>query len=137
MWVDGVALIDEWRGQSPTTFTASRALTAGPHQVRVEWYDGTLSAVARLSWAAAGSAPQPQITAPASGTTWQVGTPIDFSGAATDAEDGALPAGALTWEAVLQHCPSACHAHSLQTWTGVAGGVSAPDHEYPPIWTCG
>ena len=28
------------RGQSPTTFTASRALTAGAHQVRVEWYVG-------------------------------------------------------------------------------------------------
>lgn len=131
VWVDGAPVLDEWRGQSPTTFTASRPLTAGPHQVRVEWYDGTLSAVARLSWAAAGSAPQPRITAPSTGTTWQVGTPISFSGSATDPEDGALPASALTWEAVLQHCPSACHAHSLQTWTGVASGsFAAPDHEY-------
>jgi glucose/arabinose dehydrogenase len=132
VWVDGVLLLDEWRGQAPTTFTASRALTAGAHQVRVEWYDGVLSAVAQLNWAPAGSAPQPQITAPATGTTWQVGTPITFTGSATDAEDGALPASALTWEAVLQHCPSACHAHSLQTWTGVASGsFAAPDHEYP------
>ena len=132
VWVDGALLLDEWRGQAPTTFTASRALTAGAHQVRVEWYDGILSAVAQLSWAAAGSAPQPQMTTPTTGTTWQVGTPISFSGSASDPEDGALPASALTWEAVLQHCPSACHAHSLQSWTGVASGsFAAPDHEYP------
>jgi hypothetical protein len=32
----------------------------------------------------------------------------------------------------LQHCPSDCHAHPLQTWSGVAGGsIAAPDHEYP------
>jgi glucose/arabinose dehydrogenase len=132
VWVDGVLLLDEWRGQSPTTFTASRALSAGLHQVRVEWYDGVLSAVARLSWAAAGSAPQPQVISPTAGTTWQVGTAISFSGSAADAEDGALPPAALTWEAVLQHCPSACHAHSLQTWSGLASGsFAAPDHEYP------
>jgi glucose/arabinose dehydrogenase len=132
VWVDDVLLLDEWRGQAPTTFTASRALTAGPHQVRVEWYDGGLSAFARLNWTAGTSPPQPQITAPATGTTWQVGTPISFSGSATDPEDGALPASALRWEAVLQHCPSTCHAHSLQTWTGVAGGsFAAPNHEYP------
>ncbi|TFV86862.1 PA14 domain-containing protein [Blastococcus sp. CT_GayMR16] len=132
VWVDDVLLIDQWRAQAATTFTASRALTAGSHTVRVQYYEAAGSAVARLSWTAGGSPPQPQITAPATGTTWQVGTPIAFSGSATDPEDGALPAGALTWEMVLQHCPAACHAHSLQTWTGVSGAsITAPDHEYP------
>jgi hypothetical protein len=37
----------------------------------------------------------------------------------------------LTWEMVLQHCPSQCHSHSLQQWTGAGGSIAAPDHEYP------
>ena len=33
---------------------------------------------------------------------------------------------------VLQHCPSNCHTHPLQTFAGVASGsFTAPDHEYP------
>ena len=62
----------------------------------------------------------------------EVGDVITFSGSATDAQDGTLPASALTWELILHHCPSNCHAHPLQTFTGVAGGsFTAPDHEYP------
>jgi hypothetical protein len=72
------------------------------------------------------------IAIPATGTTWKVGDTLTFSGAATDAQGEALPASALSWEMVLQHCPSACHAHPLQQWTGVSGAsIAAPDHEYP------
>jgi hypothetical protein len=32
----------------------------------------------------------------------------------------------------MQHCPSNCHAHQIQSWEGVASGsFNAPDHEYP------
>ena len=134
VWVDGVLLLDEWRIQRATTFTATRALTAGQHEVRVEWFDGSGDAAAQLSWAAdaANAAPQPVIAAPAAGTTWRVGDTLSFSGSATDPEDGSLPAGRLSWRAVLLHCPSDCHDHTLGTWSGVAAGsVVAPDHEYP------
>jgi glucose/arabinose dehydrogenase len=78
------------------------------------------------------TAPQPVIDTPADGTTWKVGDTLTISGSATDAQGAALPASALAWEIVLQHCPSACHAHPLQQWTGVSGAsISAPDHEYP------
>jgi hypothetical protein len=61
-----------------------------------------------------------------------VGDVITFSGHATDAQDGALPASALTWSLVLQHCPDTCHEHPLQTFAGTADGTFvAPDHEYP------
>ncbi len=133
--VDGTPVIDEWRDQSPTTFTATRPLTAGAHQVRVEWFETGGDAVAKLDWAAAGPAtgdPVPQITTPAAGTTWQVGETIAFTGSATDAAGQPLPASALTWEMVLQHCPDACHDHPLQSWSGVSGAsIAAPDHEYP------
>jgi hypothetical protein len=72
------------------------------------------------------------IDGPASTLTWQVGDSISFSGHATDPEQGALPASALTWTLVLQHCPSNCHSHTLESWSGVAGGsFDAPDHDYP------
>ena len=57
---------------------------------------------------------------------------IAFSGSAADAQDGALPAARLTWDLVLNHCPSNCHTHPVQTFSGVASGsFTAPDHEYP------
>jgi glucose/arabinose dehydrogenase len=78
--------------------------------------------------------PTATISSPASSLQWKVGDTISFSGRATDPQDGTLPASALSWSLVLQHCFSAsnCHAHPLQTWPGVASGsFSAPDHAYP------
>jgi glucose/arabinose dehydrogenase len=76
--------------------------------------------------------PVPVIDAPSAGATWKVGDAITFRGHATDAEDGALPASALSWLIVMQHCPAGCHAHLIRTWDGVADATfSAPDHEYP------
>jgi MYXO-CTERM domain-containing protein len=76
--------------------------------------------------------PVPVIDAPAPSLTWRVGDPVAFAGHATDAEDGPLPASALSWLLVMQHCPDGCHAHVLQTWTGTAGAsFTAPDHELP------
>jgi len=117
-----------------TPFTASRALTAGAHDVKIEYFETNQGAVAKFSWTGGttNSPPTPTITTPASGTTWKVGDTITFSGSATDPEDGVLPASSLSWEMVLQHCPSDCHAHQLQTWSGVSGGsITAPGHEYP------
>jgi hypothetical protein len=48
--VDGQLLIDRWIDQSPTTYTATRTLTAGTHQVKVEYYERTGGATARASW---------------------------------------------------------------------------------------
>jgi hypothetical protein len=56
------------------------------------------------------------------------------SGHATDPQQGALPASALTWHLRMRHCsdPETCHTHPMQDWTGVASGsFTAPDHEYP------
>jgi chitodextrinase len=87
----------------------------------------------------AGSAPNMpptvRIDAPTAETTWRVGDTIAFSGSASDPENGALPASALTWSLTLHHCTSGgggCHEHPLQTFAGVSSGsFSAPDHEHP------
>jgi PKD repeat protein len=78
------------------------------------------------------TAPTAIIDTPAAGTNWKVGDVINFSGHATDAQDGTLPASALKWDLILQHCPSNCHSHPVQSFDGVSSGsFSAPDHEYP------
>jgi hypothetical protein len=76
--------------------------------------------------------PTATITSPTTGFTWKVGDPIAFSGSATDAQDGNLAPVDLSWKLVMQHCPSNCHEHTVQTWTGVDHDtIGAPDHEYP------
>ena len=57
---------------------------------------------------------------------------INFSGSATDPQDGTLPASALKWDLIMQHCPSNCHSHPVQSFVEVSSGsFTAPDHEYP------
>jgi glucose/arabinose dehydrogenase len=76
--------------------------------------------------------PTPTISIPLSTLTWKVGDTIQFAGSASDPEDGTLSASRLSWTINLQHCPSNCHTHVLQTFTGVASSsFVAPDHEYP------
>jgi len=50
VFVDGTALIDGWVLQPPTDYTASRALTAGEHEVVMEYFEAAGGAEARLRW---------------------------------------------------------------------------------------
>lgn len=80
------------------------------------------------------NSPVVNIDSPSAATQWSVGQKITFAGRAADAQDGTLPASAYQWQLTLQHCtsPTNCHAHNMQTWTGVtSGSFVAPDHEYP------
>jgi glucose/arabinose dehydrogenase len=81
-----------------------------------------------------GARPIPEITAPQAGRTFHANEAFTFSGAATDAEDGDLPASALDWSAVLNHCEpgGGCHEHPLQDFEDTAGGeLALPAHERP------
>ena len=65
---------------------------------------------------------------------------MTFTVAATDPEDGALPAAALTTQLVIQHCPggSNCHAHVQDTFDGVAAAPSPRrTTSTPRTWSCG
>jgi glucose/arabinose dehydrogenase/PKD repeat protein len=80
------------------------------------------------------TAPSAVIDTPSSSLTWKVGDMINFSGHATDTQDGALPASALSWTSIMHHCttPSSCHTHTIEAIDGVsAGSFAAPDHAYP------
>jgi glucose/arabinose dehydrogenase len=76
--------------------------------------------------------PTPTISTPAASLTWSVGQSIAFSGSATDTQDGTLAASKFTWTLAVEHCPSNCHEHIIQTFKGVKSGTfGAPDHDYP------
>lgn len=80
------------------------------------------------------NSPVVTIDNPTASTQWSVGQSIPFAGRAADAQDGPLPPSALQWQLTLQHCttPTNCHAHNVQSWSGIASGsFVAPDHEYP------
>ena len=64
LWVDGQLLIDQWKDQSPTTYMATKTMTAGAHQVKVEYYENGITAVAKASWAKAAATPPPSGTDP-------------------------------------------------------------------------
>lgn len=70
VWVDGVLIIDQWRDGALRTFSADRALTAGNHDLRVEYYDRIQ--VARIYfWWEKLSGPTPEPTTPAPTGAWR------------------------------------------------------------------
>ena len=43
-----------------------------------------------------------------------------------------MPPSAYAWTLTMQHCPSDCHSHIIETFSGVtSGSFVAPDHEVP------
>lgn len=50
LWVNGKKLIDEWRDQSPATFTREVFLPAGNQRIVLEYYDHTGGARGKLDW---------------------------------------------------------------------------------------
>ncbi len=132
-------------GTSPTNSFNNAGLQPGTtYRYRVRAQDGAptpnLSGYSNIASDTTQGAPNTPPTAtisPETPTLWSVGETINFTGSATDTEDGgSLPASSLSWSLVLQHCfqfdPTNCHGHSIESWPGVASGsFVAPDHEYP------
>jgi len=118
-----------------TGSTASYTYTQpGSYTARLVVTDrnGATSAPAAVTITANNTPPVPVIATPTAGTTWKVGDTIGFSGSASDAQNGSLPASALDWTLQIEHCPSNCHTHVVQSFEDVASGsFVAPDHEYP------
>ncbi len=116
-----------------TSITATASFSAGAHIVRLRITDSAgLTDTAQITIDAGYTPPLVTILAPTPSLTWAVGDVIAFSGQALDAVDGALPASAMQWHLLLHHCPSTCHLHAIQDFTGVSSGsFAAPNHEYP------
>jgi glucose/arabinose dehydrogenase len=133
--LDGDGAFDDSTAPRPThTYSA-----AGNYRVQLQVSDGSEGSDTLdqpLSISAGNTPPEVSIGSPPPTTTWAVSESISFSGSATDAQNGTLPASALSWSLILHHCspddPSNCHEHPVQDFLGVASGsFVAPDHEYP------
>jgi glucose/arabinose dehydrogenase len=89
---------------SSYTIASVAAADAGQYRVVVTNSVGSAtSTAATLTVTVPNAAPTAQILTPASGATYVAGTTIAFSGDATDAEDGTLPASAFSWRLDFHH----------------------------------
>jgi hypothetical protein len=50
IWVDGQLVINQWQNQGVADFGAYREMTAGLHQIKVEYYDRGAEATAKVWW---------------------------------------------------------------------------------------
>jgi PKD repeat protein len=140
---DGDALTYSWDlngdgsyGDSTAANPSFTYTTAGTYQVTLRVTDArgasSTSAPVTITVGGGNTAPTPVIDAPSASLTWAVGDTINFSGHATDAQDGTIPASGLSWKIILHHCTTGCHDHTVQQVSGVASGsFAAPDHDYP------
>ncbi|WP_181135782.1 PQQ-dependent sugar dehydrogenase [Rathayibacter sp. AY1E2] len=90
------------------TFTHSYAAGSWTASLRVRDPKGAVSAPATTRITSGDSAPTVSITAPADGGVFVTGRSYGLRATATDAEDGVLPASALTWTVQRRH---AQHTH--------------------------
>lgn len=127
--LDGDGAYDDSTSTQPTY-----VYPAGTFTVRLQVTDnrGASTISNPITINSGNTPPTPNIITPAVGTTWKVGDVINFSGSASDQQDGTLPASAFTWTLIMHHCPSNCHTHPIQSFNGVTiGSFTTPDHEYP------
>ncbi len=59
LYLDGILIIDRWRDQSSTVHITERDLGAGQHSLRMEYYEASGDAEARLSWTRIDESPSP------------------------------------------------------------------------------
>ena len=96
VFLDGVAIIDQWHDQPATTYTVTRSVTAGDHEVKVEYYERGGDAVIQVSWTGLGdkgpmlsaltpvsaAAGGPAFTLTADGASFVSGATVLWNGAA-------------------------------------------------------
>ncbi len=109
---------------------------AGTYSVVVTNSSGSVTSNnATLTVTQPNTAPVATITSPANGTSFRAGTTINFTGTATDAEDGTLPAANYEWWVDFHH---ANHIHpGPDISDGANSGsfpISAEGHTETDIW---
>ncbi|HZO58690.1 MAG TPA: DNRLRE domain-containing protein [Solirubrobacterales bacterium] len=137
----GDLLIYEWDldgdgqfGDSTAAAPTHTYLEGGTYTVTLRVTDTSGATATDTVTITVGGGPVGSIDTPAAGTTWATGEVISFSGSATDAGGGSLPASALDWDVVLVRCttPGDCQETPLASVPDAAGGsFTAPDADLP------
>jgi len=127
--LDGDGQFDDSNLASPTRSYS----TAVNVTVRLKVTDALGSAVSAPIVVRPGNTrPVAAIDAPGASLKWTPGQNVAFSGRASDADEPGLGGSSMSWSVLLQHCPSACHVHTVQSFAGVeSGSFTLPDHELP------
>jgi len=50
LWVAGKLVIDQWHDQAPTVYSVKVPMTAGAHEVKIEWYEKGGGATLHANW---------------------------------------------------------------------------------------
>ncbi len=122
---DGGPVVETAGATVSHTYTTAGTFTA---TLRVRDDSFTFSAPSSAVIQPGNTPPVPTIVTPADGTTFRVGETITLNGSAMDAEDGTLPASALSWMVYLNHNGS--HIHPLLgpvSGNGVTFTAPAPE----------
>lgn len=122
---EGQPLTYSWNfGDGATSNAANPTHTysvAGPYQARLTASDGVNSTLSAPMSISAGNRPVVTLTTtPSDNGLFRAGDVISFSGTATDADDGTLPASAYTWNIDFLH---GGHVHPGPTLNGVTSGT--------------
>jgi glucose/arabinose dehydrogenase len=134
---DGVNLYDSGLMTATSTTKSVGLDVTGRNELRLivtdggngNAYDHADWAAARVTCGSANAKPVPSIAAPLASLRYKVGDVVAYSGSATDAEDGTIPATGLAWQVLIHHCPGGvCHTHALLSSTGSTGSFAIPDH---------
>lgn len=72
LWVNNQLVIDQWREQTATSYTADVSVAGGTVPVRMEYYENGGTAVAALTWSRiSGAAPPPAAPQPPTISQWR------------------------------------------------------------------
>jgi glucose/arabinose dehydrogenase len=122
-------LIYQWQknmvdipGANASSFTISDTQfdDAGLYQVIVTNAFGEVVSIEATLTVVMNQLPVAEITLPEPGTTYVAGTEVNFSGSGSDAEDGVLPGGSLSWQINFHHDT---HKHDQPPIDGVSSGT--------------
>lgn len=107
----------------------------GVYEAVVKVSDGTTTITSDPILINVGSAPSVTIDAPTDGDTFRAGDTIQFSGSATDADDGTLSGDSLSWDVLFNHDPPTGAAHQHPVLTDVSGEsgevfIESSGHDY-------
>jgi PA14 domain-containing protein len=93
LWVDNALVIDFWTDHGPTTRTGTRTLTAGEHEVRVEYYEAGGGATIQVSWTGSGGGSgDSNVASQAQTVIARVTAPTGSGGPLSVIRDGVKPA---------------------------------------------
>ena len=120
---EGEPISYSWDFGDGTSSTASNPVHTytqpGQYVVRLTVSDGTNQSLSTPLTITVGTPPMATITSPADGLVFRAGNVINYRGDATDAEDGALPATAFTWNIDFLHDN---HVHPGTAIAGIKTG---------------